>query len=154
MSIEPVQSSFPQLTTRGQPVFNDLEPFGRNLVRPHPPATNGAEQRPVRVIRKLGLFLLLVATAAVLAGLYGAPHDQHSYTVAPEYYTRFKFEQFAFACVGTMPPRPFFAVGMMHNGRYLGGAIGVLVAVGLQFRAAREARRRARAEAVVTRSAG
>src|SRR6476469_8084058 len=36
--LEPVQSSFPQLTTRGQPVFSDLEPFGRDLIRPHSPA--------------------------------------------------------------------------------------------------------------------
>jgi hypothetical protein len=194
----------------------------------------------MRVIRKLGVFLLLVATAAVLAGLFGALHDQLSYTVSPEYYTRFKFEQFAFAGVGAMPPRlgaavvgvlatwwvgliaglgvgaaglvhrepaemaratlrafgvvavvalaaglaglaagwfgfgpdeqaayidwwcpsglvsprQFFAVGMMHNVSYLGGAVGVLVAVVLQFRAARVARRRARAEAVVAGSAG
>jgi len=36
--IEPVQSSFPQLATRGQPVFNDLEPFGCDLIRPNSPA--------------------------------------------------------------------------------------------------------------------
>src|SRR5262249_26679962 len=36
--VELVQSSLPQPTTRGQPVFRDLEPFGRDLVSPYPSA--------------------------------------------------------------------------------------------------------------------
>ena len=36
--VEPVQSGFPQMTARGQPVFDDLEPFGCDLIRPHSPA--------------------------------------------------------------------------------------------------------------------
>ena len=35
--VEPVESRFPRPTTRGQPVFYDREPFGRDLVRPHAP---------------------------------------------------------------------------------------------------------------------
>ncbi len=37
---------------------------------------------------------LLVVYACLVAGLYGALHDQISYTAAPEYFTRFKFHQF------------------------------------------------------------
>lgn len=37
-------------------------------------------------------FLLLLA--CILAGLYGAMHNQISYTIAPEYFHAFKFEQF------------------------------------------------------------
>src|SRR6185437_3067615 len=33
--VELIQSSFPQPTARRQPIFNDLEPFWRNLVRPY-----------------------------------------------------------------------------------------------------------------------
>jgi len=33
--------------------------------------------------------------AALIAGIYGAVHDQLSYTLSPEYFTRFKFIQFA-----------------------------------------------------------
>ena len=39
-------------------------------------------------------FLLFLLAAMLLAGLFGAVHDQISYTVSPEYYTRFKFIQF------------------------------------------------------------
>lgn len=192
------------------------------------------------LIRKLGVFALIIPASAVLAAIYGALHDQLSYTVLPEYYTRFKFVQFSFAGVGTMPPRlgaavvgvlatwwiglivgllvgvaglahrgpvemaratlrafgvvavialaaglaglaagwfgfgaddqaayvdwwrpsglvsprRFFAVGMMHNGSYLDGAVGVRVAVVLQFRSAWLALRRARSEAIGGAPAG
>lgn len=38
--------------------------------------------------------LLLFIVACLLAGAYGAVHNQISYTVSPEYFTRFKFAQF------------------------------------------------------------
>ena len=41
----------------------------------------------------LAIVLLLLA-AMVLCGLFGALHDQISFTVSPEYYTRFKFVMF------------------------------------------------------------
>jgi hypothetical protein len=179
----------------------------------------------MRVFRKLGAYILIVLVAAVAATAFGAVHDQLSYTVAPEYFTRFKFVQFAWARVAFMPPRVgaavvgglatwwvglyagmilgaialrrplasemlrettdafvvaalvaigcgvlglvvgwlgfdpakdyidwwrpagltaprrFFAAGMMHNGSYLGGVIGVLVAgTRIWRRAARDAR--------------
>jgi hypothetical protein len=175
----------------------------------------------MRFLRKFGAFALLMCAAPVTAALFGALHDQVSYTVAPEYYTRFKFLQFAWAGVASMPPRlgaavvgilatwwvglyagvvlgtiglrcrtasamlrvtaraigivaaaaigtgliglavgwlafdpardyidwwrpvgllaprRFFAVGMMHNGSYLGGALGLLVAAAYLWRRAR-----------------
>lgn len=36
----------------------------------------------------------LMVAACVVAGLYGMIHNQISYTVAPEYFTQFKFAQF------------------------------------------------------------
>lgn len=44
----------------------------------------------MRILLAVGLTLL----ACLLAGLYGAAHNQISYTVSPEYFTRFKFAQF------------------------------------------------------------
>lgn len=38
--------------------------------------------------------VLLVGVACVLSGLYGAVHNQISYSVSPEYFTKFKFVQF------------------------------------------------------------
>jgi hypothetical protein len=43
---------------------------------------------------KLALFPLLLLAGCVVAGLYGALHDQISYTVSPDYYFHFKFIRF------------------------------------------------------------
>lgn len=46
---------------------------------------------------KRGLtFFLALVLIPLLAGLYGALHDQLSYTIAPEYFTKFKYQQFGF----------------------------------------------------------
>lgn len=44
---------------------------------------------------KLILIPPLFAVACLFAGTYGVLHNQISYTVSPEYFTQFKFEQFA-----------------------------------------------------------
>jgi hypothetical protein len=176
-------------------------------------------------VRKSLTWAGLIGAAAMLAAMYGALHDQLSYTISPEYFTRFKFVQFAFAGVDELPPRVgagvvgalatwwvgaiagaavggaglmqptatamarstlrafallaviaagagvtglvvgwlayghdgaeyvdwwrpaglvsprrFFAVGMMHNASYFGGALGCVVSIFWQVRAARRAR--------------
>lgn len=48
------------------------------------------------------------AAGAVLAGLYGAVHDQVTYSISPEYFTRLKFMQFHYADFG-LPVRVFVA---------------------------------------------
>ena len=45
---------------------------------------------------------------AVLAGLYGVLHDQVTYSISHEYFTRLKFSQFHYADFG-LPPRVFVA---------------------------------------------
>ena len=47
-------------------------------------------------MKKLLVYLLIVTLAMLLAGLYGMAHNQISYTVSPEYFTKFKFWQFGF----------------------------------------------------------
>lgn len=46
------------------------------------------------IVKKLFLALVLFVFACLLAGGYGALHNQISYTVSPEYFTKFKFHQF------------------------------------------------------------
>lgn len=46
---------------------------------------------------RLGASLRIAAAGAVVASAYGAVHDQVSFTISPEYFTRLKFEQFAWA---------------------------------------------------------
>ena len=45
-------------------------------------------------MKKFGVFILLFFIICFLAGLYGFLHNQISYTVSPEYFTKFKFNQF------------------------------------------------------------
>jgi hypothetical protein len=45
---------------------------------------------------------------ALLAGIFGILHDQITYTLAPEYFTQMKFDQFRAADFG-FPPRIFVA---------------------------------------------
>ena len=41
--------------------------------------------------------LAMAALGAVLAGTYGMVHDQFTYTISPEYFTKLKFNQFRYA---------------------------------------------------------
>jgi hypothetical protein len=60
---------------------------------------------PLQLVpRMLGLSV----AGGIVAGLYGVAHDQITYTLAPEYFTRLKFQQFAWADLG-LPPRVFAA---------------------------------------------
>ena len=50
----------------------------------------------------------LSCVGAVIAAAYGIIHDQVTYSIAPEYFTRLKFEQFHYADFG-LPARVFVA---------------------------------------------
>jgi hypothetical protein len=43
---------------------------------------------------KLALTLVLLPAGCLFAGVYGAAHDQVSYSVSPDYYHAYKFDQF------------------------------------------------------------
>lgn len=59
--------------------------------------------------REISPLVGITAFGALLAGVYGAVHDQVSYTISPEYFTLMKFRQFAWADLG-LPERAFVAV--------------------------------------------
>lgn len=46
------------------------------------------------IFNKLGIYFSMLFVAAVIAGIYGALHDQISYSFSSEYFTHFKFIQF------------------------------------------------------------
>jgi hypothetical protein len=58
----------------------------------HQPPPIGTKKEGMR--KKLGVWLIFVLICPLLAGLYGILHDQFTYTISPEYFTKFKFEQF------------------------------------------------------------
>lgn len=62
--------------------------------------------------RMFGIALI----GGLLAGLYGVIHDQITYTISPDYFTQVKFYE------------AFVQVGYIHNGSYVGGAAGLVIA--------------------------
>jgi len=47
-------------------------------------------------MKRFAVLLVTLVVLPLIAGLYGALHDQLSFTIAPEYFTRFKYDQFGF----------------------------------------------------------
>ena len=64
---------------------------------------------PIFPLRQLPAMIRITALSAIMAGCYGMLHDQVSYTISPEYFTKMKFHQFAWADIG-WPPRVFASV--------------------------------------------
>jgi len=78
-------------------------------------------------LRNLPAMLAISALGALLASLYGILHDQLTYTISPEYFTKLKFQQFAWADFG-WPRRVFVAeIGMLASW-WVGSIGGWLVA--------------------------
>ena len=50
--------------------------------------------------RKIRILILTIILTPIFAGIYGILHNQLSYTISPEYFTKFKFEQFGFVEYG------------------------------------------------------
>src|SRR5207247_304735 len=61
-----------------------------------------------------------------VAGIYGIGHDQISYTVAPEYFTKFKFRQFGFTET-PLPERVRASMVGFLASWWMGIPIGLLV---------------------------
>jgi hypothetical protein len=47
-------------------------------------------------MRKFGVFTATIFIMVLLAGIYGIIHDQVTYSISPEYFTKFKYPQFGF----------------------------------------------------------
>ena len=45
-------------------------------------------------MKKLRVLILIILICPLIAGVYGILHDQLTYTISPEYYTKFKFIRF------------------------------------------------------------
>lgn len=60
-------------------------------------------------------FLLILVVTPLIGGLYGIIHDQLTYSISPEYYTKFKFFQFRLAHEGNEAifPYPRLQVSMV-----------------------------------------
>jgi hypothetical protein len=77
------------------------------------------------------MYLLIVGVAIVIAAIYGVGHDQVTYTISPEYYTKYKFIQFNLADSGaaqhmTQPRSAVVMVGVKASW-WMGGIIGAIL---------------------------
>ena len=82
-------------------------------------------------MRKFAIFLLIVGVAIVIAAIYGVGHDQVTYGISPEYYTKYKFIQFNLADSGaaqhmTQPRSAVVLVGVKASW-WMGGIIGAVI---------------------------
>lgn len=82
-------------------------------------------------MKKFITLFLIIAIAPVIGGLYGILHDQLTYTISPEYYTKFKFYQFGLMDLGNEAifPNPRIevsAVGFMATW-WMGLPIGLIL---------------------------
>jgi hypothetical protein len=53
------------------------------------------------MLKKILTLNQIIVLSAVIGGLYGILHDQLTYTISPEYYTKFKFYQFELTEAGS-----------------------------------------------------
>jgi hypothetical protein len=80
-------------------------------------------------MKKLAVYLSFIVIAMLAAGIFGAVHDQISYSVAPEYFTRFKFLQFRLLDPA-IPERVRVAqIGFMASW-WMGLPLGLLIGLG------------------------
>ncbi|WP_298393302.1 hypothetical protein [Flavobacterium sp.] len=56
-------------------------------------------------MKKVGILLITIFISVLLASLYGALHDQITYSISSEYFTIYKFDQFGFQDWGNQNPR-------------------------------------------------
>jgi len=82
-------------------------------------------------MKKFLTLLLILIIAPIIGGLYGILHDQLTYTIAPEYYTKFKFYQFGLMDIGNEaifpnPRQEVCGVGFMATW-WMGIPIGLIL---------------------------
>ena len=77
---------------------------------------------------KLGAFATYLVLAVLVAGLFGAVHDQISYTVSYEYFAKFKFMQFAWLGSGQADRVRVAEIGFMASW-WMGIPLGFLTGI-------------------------
>ena len=89
-------------------------------------------------MRKLFALLTIFILSVIVAALYGLLHDQLTYTLSPEYYTKFKFIQFGLSETGeeaifSDPRAEVSIVGVMATW-WMGIPIGLILGITAFFR--------------------
>jgi hypothetical protein len=79
-------------------------------------------------MKKFLILLLIIGLAPLIGGIYGILNDQLTYTISPEYYTKFKFYQFGLIDLvnGTNPRIGVSEVGFLATW-WMGLPIGLIL---------------------------
>jgi hypothetical protein len=80
------------------------------------------------VIKRIAIFAAFIPAALLVAGLFGALHDQISYSVSNEYFTKFKFAQFHLLNPDTPTRLHVAAVGFVASW-WMGIPLGLLTGI-------------------------
>lgn len=72
-------------------------------------------------MKKLAAIIILFIISCTFAGLYGALHDQLTYSISSEYYTKFKFYQF------NIPPHLQNRIGVAIVGWLASWWMGIVI---------------------------
>ncbi len=87
-------------------------------------------------MKKILLFLCVIFSSILIASVFGIIHDQITYSIAPEYYTKFKFIQFGLVEDSSTNvdniPLLVGIVGVMATW-WMGLLIGIIYAIILLF---------------------
>jgi hypothetical protein len=71
---------------------------------------------------------VITALGAISGGIYGVIHDQVNHSISEEYFTRFKFIQFAYARPPDSSPRVFVGVIGFLAAWWVGALVGWILA--------------------------
>ena len=98
-------------------------------------------------MRKFAIFSGIIFISIVAAGLYGIIHDQITYSISPEYFTKFKYRQFGFEPAWFGGDRPTVAVigflATWWTGLFIGFGLGLTALIFNDHKAMRAAANRA-----------
>ncbi len=82
------------------------------------------------MIKKIVVCFTCTFLTILLSSIYGALHDQITYSISPEYFTVYKFDQFGFSDWGMQSPRLTTAlIGVLATwwmGLFLGAFLSIL----------------------------
>lgn len=81
------------------------------------------------MIKKIAFFLCIVIISVITASVYGFLHNQVSFSISPEYFTMFKFQQFHFYFMGQHQPRLTAALIGVLSTWWLGLFIELIIGI-------------------------
>lgn len=86
-----------------------------------------------RIAKKIGLLILIVIISIILASIYGILHNQISYSISSEYFTKFKFRQFDFYFMGKSQPRQTASLIGALSTWWFGLLLGLIIGIVAMF---------------------